>query len=150
MSVFLKEVKDVSIETVSYVNGLLEELTQTPCTFTLEKLEKIIASDSSHLFFLKSDNVPSEVLGMATLGIYSSPTGTKGWVEDVVVCSKYRGSGYGKIIIESILSYAADMNIDNLYLTSRSSRKAANELYKKMGFTQKETNLYVKKIDTKA
>ena len=149
MSVFLKEVEDASLKNVSYVNSLLAELTQNPCFFDLDKLEKIIASDSSHLFFLKSDDMLSEVLGMATFGVYSSPTGTKGWVEDVAVFSKYRGNGYGKAIVQNILLYAADIKVDNLYLTSRSSRKAANELYKKMGFIQKETNLYFFKISDK-
>ena len=81
-----------------------------------------------------------------TLCIYHCPTARKVWVEDVVVDSAYRGQGLGKELVAFAIDYV-EKNLApcSLMLTSRPSRIAANELYRKSGFEQRQTNVY--KID---
>ena len=79
---------------------------------------------------------------MLTVGIYKSPTGTKAWIEDVVVDGSYRGQGLGRLLVEHAIAFSKSLGADSLMLTSNPSRIAANKLYQSLNFTQKETNVY--------
>lgn len=119
---------------------LINELVHQPVPLTASYLKELIESENSHLFLLKDEG---NIRGMYTLGIYKSPTGTKAWIEDVVVASQYRGKGYGRLLMEHAISFARSLDIRKVMLTSNPSRVAANELYKKAGFEQRLTNVYL-------
>ena len=61
--------------------------------------------------------------------------------------STYRGQGFGRVLMEHLIDFARKelVNVD-IQLTSRPNRVAANEMYKAMGFKQKETNVYIMTI----
>ena len=84
---------------------------------------------------------------MFTVGMYLSPTGSKAWIEDVVVDEAYRGCGLGRVLMSHAIEYCKAEKIDTVYLTSNPRRVAANALYQSMGFERKETNMY--KLDLK-
>ena len=86
-------------------------------------------------------------MGMLTVGMYASPTGTKAWIEDVVVDESLRGSGLGRRLVNRAIDYCREEGIDTVYLTSNPKRVAANALYQSVGFVRKETNMY--KMDLK-
>ena len=86
-------------------------------------------------------------MGMLTVGMYASPTGTKAWIEDVVVEAEQRGGGLGRALVEHAIGYCREVGIDTMYLTSNPKRVAANALYQSVGFGRKETNMY--KMDLK-
>ncbi|MCP4331732.1 MAG: GNAT family N-acetyltransferase [Gammaproteobacteria bacterium] len=69
-------------------------------------------------------------------------TGIRAWIEDVVVSEIARGKGVGQSLSNHAVSLASTLGAKTVDLTSRPSRVAANELYKKVGFTQRETNVY--------
>lgn len=126
-------------EIVEPIGRLLGQLTSAGVEFDMEALRRITASESSHLFLLRT----SEVAGMLTLGTYYSPTGRKVWVEDVVVDSKYRGQGLGRALIAHAIEFCRKRYAPcNLMLTSNPARIAANELYRSSGFEPKQTNVY--------
>ena len=124
--------------TAEAISRLLKQLTSTPIDFTESFLERIIAEGTA-LFVLREDG---EVVGMLTVGSYSSPTGRKAWIEDVVVDSAHRGKGYGRVLVEHAIGYVRTLSPCTLMLTSNPSRIAANELYRNSGFEQKITNVY--------
>lgn len=66
-------------------------------------------------------------------------------VEDMIVDNDYRGKGYGKKMLLELLDWAKQENMDMIELTSNPARIAANELYKKVGFTLHPTNHYLYK-----
>lgn len=118
---------------------LLGQLTTRSIAFTPDNYAGLLASGSSRLFLVLSDDA---VVGMLTLGMYASPTGTKAWIEDVVVDEAQRGSGLGRVLVQHAIAYGKEKGIDTVYLTSNPRRVAANALYQSEGFVRKETNMY--------
>ena len=123
---------------------LMRQLTTREVVFTLEDYTRLVTSSCSRLFLLL---VEGNVVGMLTVGMYLSPTGSKAWIEDVVVDESQRGSGLGRMLVEHAIDFCKKEGVDTLYLTSNPNRIVANGLYQSVGFGRKETNMY--KMDLK-
>ncbi len=87
------------------------------------------------------------IAGTLTLVVNETPSGAKAWIEDVVVDSSARGQGIGERLINYAVGFARGLDISSVNLTSRPNRVAANELYRKAGFAERDTNVYRIKID---
>ncbi len=122
------------------INYFLTILTGKEGNISSGQLNAIFKSTDTHVFFAFDDN--NTAVGMITLAIYDLCTGRKAWVEDVVVDDKYQGKGIGRLMMDFIIEFARNEKANVLMLTSRPSRIAANILYQKTGFKQKETNVY--------
>ena len=133
------ELKDFIPAYTNAVQKLLEQLTNRPVKLTETTLKEIISQENTHLFFLLADQ---EIAGMLTVGIYHSPTGGKAWIEDVVVDEKDRGQGLSKQLVTHAVRFVKEQGIPLIMLTSNPTRIAANKLYQKLGFEQKQTNVY--------
>ena len=108
-------------------------------------LMRAVESASSHFFAVMTND--GRIIGCSTLCAFDSPTGRKASVEDVVVSSQYRGQGLGKMLMEHVIDYAKkELRNVELHLTSRPHKVAANELYRRLGFQQKQTNVYEMKV----
>ena len=83
-----------------------------------------------------------------TLAMFDIPTGRRAWIEDVVVDEDARGQGVGRLLNERALEIAKDAGAKTVDLTSRPSREAANRLYKRIGFEQRDTNVYRYKVQS--
>lgn len=118
---------------------LLGQLTTRPVAFTEDDYRHLIASANSRLLLLCSDDA---VIGMLTIGLYYSPTGSKAWIEDVVVDNAYRGQGLGRMLVAEAIGQAREWGAQTLMLTSNPKRIVANALYRSLGFEPKETNVY--------
>lgn len=126
-------------EVISLMGELDPEIVVTP-----EMVRRMLESASSHFFAIMAED---HIIACATLCVFDSPTGRKASVEDVVVNSKYRGQGLGKMLMQNVIAFAkAELKTVDLHLTSRPHRVAANGLYQSLGFGQKETNVYVLKL----
>lgn len=119
---------------------LMHELDPT-IAVTGEMLEQAAEAPGTHLFAAVGDD--GRILGCASLCVFDSPTGRKASVEDVVVSSDARRQGIGRALMDHIIGYALrELAPIDLHLTSRPERVAANEMYKRMGFEKRETNVY--------
>lgn len=129
--------------TAEAIRLLIEQLTGRDSSFGEEELRQTLQDSASRLFVMRREGA---IVGMLTLCIYHCPTARKVWVEDVVVDSAYRGQGLGKELVAFAIDYV-EKNLApcSLILTSRPERIAANKLYQKAGFEQRQTNVY--KID---
>ena len=138
------------LEANSLTNAQLADLTALMAelapelTIPSERIRLAAESAYTHLFVMMD---AGRIIGTASLCVYDSPTGRKASIEDVVVSSLYRGQGLGRQLMEHVIDYARkELGEVDLHLTSRPSRIAANELYQKLGFQERETNAYVLKL----
>jgi ribosomal protein S18 acetylase RimI-like enzyme len=122
---------------------LIPQLSKSNPAPTQEQLESIVASDSSYVLIAKVDGV---IVGSLTLVIFHIPTGIRAWIEDVVVDADARGKGVGEELNKFALTEAKRQGATTVDLTSRPSREAANRLYQRLGFEQRDTNVYRYKI----
>ena len=124
------------------INFLLEQLSEGK-QISWPDYQTLIADPASHIVFL-SDYVGDvkRRIGMATLCVTQSPTGKKGWIEDVVIDRPFRGRGLSHRLIACMKVKAVELGVQKIMLTSRPQRVAANRLYQHEGFKQRETNVY--------
>ena len=137
------EIKEYQPELLEALNRLLPQLSSTASFLTESGLKRIIDSSSSHLLMAVENN---RYFGSLTLVVYKIPTGTRACIEDIVVSSNARGRGVGAGLTEFAVNLAKQLGAETVNLTSRASREPANELYKKLGFEKRETNVYRYKI----
>jgi ribosomal protein S18 acetylase RimI-like enzyme len=123
---------------VAAVARLLPQLTPEPVP-PLD-LARIATAPGTSLLVARDGE---DVVGMLTLVVFDAPTGRRGLIEDVVVDASARGRGVGEALTREALSLAAAAGVDSVSLTSRPEREAANRLYRRVGFDQRETNVYV-------
>tara|TARA_B100000214_G_scaffold301700_1_gene232194 strand:+ start:969 stop:1439 length:471 start_codon:yes stop_codon:yes gene_type:complete len=151
MTIRLKEGYDIFMATIRLVTEVTESLTDAYKLLipqlssssnppTSEALQRIIDSDSAQILIAEDEN--GSILGTMTLIIFHIPTGIRAWIEDVVVDSSARGKGIGKKLNLAALELAKQAGAKTVDLTSRPARKEANQLYKNIGFTERETNVY--------
>ena len=135
----IEELTDFSITALDAINGLLPQLSPSVVALDESDLRNIVDSESTKLFLAIDED---GVFGMLSLVLFRIPTGRKAWVEDVVVDEKARGRGVGKLLTEHAIQVAREHGAHSVDLTSRPSREAANALYQRVGFEQRETNVY--------
>ncbi|MGA0731443.1 MAG: GNAT family N-acetyltransferase [Ilumatobacteraceae bacterium] len=139
MAVEVSAVTVVDDDLVAAFARLIPQLSSSSPPPSRTELEAIVANPESVLFAAVADGV---VVGSLTLALYRIPTGVKAWIEDVVVDESARGMGVGEALNRAAIDEAARRGAKNVSLTSRSSREAANRLYRRLGFEPYETNLY--------
>jgi len=133
------EITEYSEEVLNALNELLPQLSSSAVSLSEASLLKIIQSDSSHLFIAEESG---QFYGSLTLAVFFIPTGTRAWIEDVVVSENARGKGVGRLLSEYAVKLANELGAKTVDLTSRPSREIANNLYKSIGFVQRDTNVY--------
>jgi len=129
----------VSAELVEAFARLTPQLSRSAPPPGEQELERVVQSDATRLLVAKLDGA---IVGSLTLALFSVPTGLRAWIEDVVVDEGVRGQGIGAALNQEALKVARDQGARTVDLTSRPSREAANRLYQRLGFKQRETNVY--------
>ncbi|MBT7406622.1 MAG: GNAT family N-acetyltransferase [Opitutae bacterium] len=137
MNIF--EITEADDSTLDAVNRLLPQLSKSSKLINWSTLQKLTNSECTRLYVAKEDDT---IFGMLSLVVFSIPTGTKAWIEDVVVDERARGKGAGKELMNHALNVAKELGAKSADLTSRPSREAANKLYQAIGFEGRETNVY--------
>jgi len=138
--VTIHDVTDVDDELIAAFDRLIPQLSKSNPSPSREQLAAIVESDASTLLIARDDD--GTILGSMTLVLFRIPTGLRAWIEDVVVDAAARGRGVGRLVNERALEIARDAGATTVDLTSRPSREAANRLYRRMGFVERETNVY--------
>lgn len=132
-------------ELVEAMERLIPQLSRNAVPLDAEATARFVAQEGVHLFVFRPDvaqESPAPILGMLSLATFEIPTGVRAWVEDVVVDANTRGQGAGQKLVEAALAHAKSIGARTVDLTSRPSREAANRLYQRCGFEQRETNVY--------
>lgn len=125
---------------VAAFERLTPQLSRSSPAPSADQLTEIVTSPATHLLLARGDD--GGVLGSLTLVLFRIPTGVRAWIEDVVVDANARGQGVGEALNRHALAVAAEHGARSVDLTSRPSREAANRLYRRLGFEQRDTNVY--------
>ncbi len=140
------EVTKVTPEVLEALRALVPELSSSAPPLSEPALEEIVDSPATVLLVAR-DAADGTILGSLTLVVFSAPTGARAWIEDVVVAPATRGRGIGAALVGEALQRARAAGSRTVDLTSRPSREAANRLYVRLGFVQRETNVYRRALD---
>jgi ribosomal protein S18 acetylase RimI-like enzyme len=120
--------------------GLVPQLSRSNPPPSLEQVALILAHEAISQFVARDDD--GRIVGVSTLAVVPIPTGQRAWIEDVIVDEASNGQGIGRLLTEAMIERARQLGCVTVDLTSRPSREAANHLYKKVGFQERETNVY--------
>ncbi|WP_372967184.1 N-acetyltransferase family protein [Microbacterium sp.] len=119
------------------IERLLDQLSSS-ATFDRSSIERMLDHDATELLVVRLDG---DIVGMATLVSFPSPSGSRGFVEDVVTDVSARGRGIGRLLLKAMVDIAVRRGLRSLELTSRPSREAALRLYESVGFVRRDTNV---------
>lgn len=126
-------------ELVEAFSRLIPQLSKSSPPPTAAEVAEMVASEACDVLVATEGDV---ILGTLTLVTFRIPTGVRAWIEDVVVDEAGRGKGVGDALNRFALDLARSKGAKTVDLTSRPSREAANRLYRRIGFVQRETNIY--------
>jgi ribosomal protein S18 acetylase RimI-like enzyme len=132
-------VEQVTDEVVEAIARLVRQLSASAPPVQRQDIEAVVASDSTRLLVARRAD---SIVGSLTLVIFSIPTGVRAWIEDVIVDEQSRGFGVGTLLTREAVKLARQRGARTIELTSRPSREAANALYQREGFIQRDTNVY--------
>lgn len=146
----MSEPSTVRIEAVTAVDEalveafelLIPQLSRSNPPPGRDMLQQIVDSEASTILVALDEENDDKIVGAMTLVTFLIPTGVRAWIEDVVVDSDARGRGVGKALNVEAIALAVSKGAKTVDLTSRPSREAANRLYQRIGFEQRETNIY--------
>jgi ribosomal protein S18 acetylase RimI-like enzyme len=136
---------DVTPELVAAFERLIPQLSQSSAPPGLAQLAEIVSSPTTDLFVAR--DADGTIVGTSTLAVFRIPTARRAWIEDVVVDEHASGKGVGTALTTAMIDRARELGCTTVDLTSRPSREAANHLYRKLGFTLRETNVYRRSLE---
>ncbi|MHB8263813.1 MAG: GNAT family N-acetyltransferase [Acidimicrobiales bacterium] len=141
-STLIIEAGHADARTWEAMSSLLKQLSPDAPELTLQALEEIVDAPATRLLLAVHNTADRKIVGSLTLAIFSIPSGKRAWIEDVVVAPESRGQGTGSALVTAAIDMAQAAGAKTIDLTSRPSREAANRLYQKLGFAQRNTNVY--------
>ena len=139
MSLSIDIASSATEELLIGLNNLVPQLSTSAAPLTIGDVEALIANPAFSVFVAKNDGA---IVGTLTLVVFPIPSGLRAWIEDVVVDEGARGLGAGAALTEAAVAESKKRGARSIDLTSRPSREVANAMYVKLGFEQRETNVY--------
>jgi ribosomal protein S18 acetylase RimI-like enzyme len=139
MSVAVEVVSAGSDELVKAFGRLLPQLSRSAEPLDAATLETLVTWPGNTVLVAR---VEGEIAGALTLVMFPIPTGTRAWIEDVVVDEAARGHGVGAALTVEAVRLARANGARTVDLTSRPARAAANRLYERLGFELRDSKVY--------
>ncbi len=142
--------EDIAIQIVTTVDDdLVEALSRLVTQLgsanripTFEQIQEIVNSPCTTLLIARNPAPEGQIVGSLILIMFRLGSGLRAWIEDVVVEEGARRRGVGEALVRRALALAVEAGARTVDLTSRPSREAANRLYRRLGFVERETNVY--------
>ena len=144
MGVSVSEATEVGLDLISAFGRMIPQLSKSSPPPDADQLAEMIAHPGSTVFIARSDD-EGLIVGTLTLVVYRIPTGVRAHIEDVVVDGDaVRGKGWrtGEALTTAAIDKARAAGAKTVDLTSRPSREQANQLYLRLGFEARDTNVY--------
>jgi ribosomal protein S18 acetylase RimI-like enzyme len=146
VSIEVVEATEVTPELREAMDRLVPQLSKSNPPPSDEQLAAILTSRATTMFVAvdtaSGEGPDGRIVGSLTLALFRIPTGLRAWIEDVMVDEVARRRGVGEALNLAAIDRARTAGATTVDLTSRPSREAANQLYLKLGFQPRETNVY--------
>lgn len=139
MVIEVQEVEAIDDDVVAAFDRLIPQLSTSSAVPTVEHLRQMAGSNATVLLAARQDDT---IVGLLTLVVVRIPTGLRARIEDVVVDESARGQGIGAQLSRAAIERAAMLGAKTVDLTSRPTRTAANRLYERLGFQERQTRVY--------
>ncbi|MEK7645142.1 MAG: GNAT family N-acetyltransferase [Patescibacteria group bacterium] len=138
---FIETFSELQEDDTGQIASLLSQLSPQR-QFSPSQLRRAMMFGS--LCVARDTDSSGKIVGMALLVYRHTALYSSGTIESVVVDDAYRGQKIGKELMNHLIEKARRYpgSLAHLDLTSNPARVAANALYKKLGFTLRETNSY--------
>ncbi len=81
-------------------------------------------------------------VNMAVINIVESFTRKSLVIEDFIVDKEWRGIGWGTKLLDKIIELARKINADCIEVATKSDNEAANKLYQRAGFKDRNNTSY--------
>ncbi len=140
MPIVVEEATSVTPELVAAFRQLTPQLSRTAPAPGGAELAEMVRAPATVLLMARDPDMG--LVGSLTLVLFRIPTGVRAWIEDVVTDEAARGRGVAEILCREALNRASAAGARTVDLTSRPSRESANRLYRRLGFVQRDTNVY--------
>lgn len=135
----VEEAVEVTPALVEAFARLVPQLSSSAPPPGADEIGEMVAAPGTTLLVAR---VGDRVVGTLSLIVFRIPSGVRAWIEDVVVDEAVRGRGVGDALNRAAIAKAASLGAKTVDLTSRPFREAANRLYQRLGFVQRDTNVY--------
>ena len=139
----LEELKKADSKDVKRINLLLKQLSESYRGRSASKIGETLGNKMTEVWVAREEG---DIVGIAVLVLVQSLQTMAAHIEDVVVDESQRGKGLGTQLMDKLIERAKKRGALHIDLTSRPSRVAANALYHKLGFEQRDTNMYRLKL----
>ena len=133
-------VQEAGQELVDAFARMLPQLSSAAEALDLAALDRILACDATTMLIGRASG--GAVVGTLTLVMFPAPAGLRARIEDVIVDHAARGQGVAGLLIREAIRLAREAGARTVDLTSRPDRAAANRLYERQGFRQRESTVY--------
>ncbi|KAF7731680.1 hypothetical protein EC973_008851 [Apophysomyces ossiformis] len=124
-------------DSVAQITKLVKELSSAAND---EYTRDAIESASNQILIARADD--GKIVGTATMVMVPCLSGRRVHIEDVVVTKDYQKQGIATMLLKEAVERAKKEGARTIDMTSRPEREAANALYNKLGFIQRDTNVY--------
>jgi ribosomal protein S18 acetylase RimI-like enzyme len=138
--VSVERAHQASPELLEALQRLLPQLSPGRPVPTTAELRELMDAHGSTLLLARDEF--GHIEGTLTLIVFRTTTELRARIEDVVVDESARGKGLGEQLVKEALRLAQERGARSVTLTSRPDREAANRLYERIGFEQRDTNVF--------
>jgi len=128
---------DIKKSDVALLNILLKQLNPDSSRIDFKRIKDVMKFGI--IITLRDSGV---LIGMGTLIPMKKLFSFCGSIEDIIVEKNYRGKGFGKKILKSLIKKSKVLGMRFVDLTSNPKRIKANKLYPSVGFEKRKTNVY--------
>ena len=134
----IERVEEATDEVVAALERLVPQLSPARVPPTIDEVIRVAHEQT----LLVARDAAGKIVGTLTLVLYAIPTGVRARIEDVIVDEASRGQGVGEELTREAIELARAARAEGVDLTSSPAREGANRLYRRLGFEQRETNVY--------
>ena len=137
----IEPVTEATREVEAALARLLPQLNPTLPVPNARRVQALMDDPDVTLLLAKEGD---EVVGTATVIVYTTPFWIKARIDEVVVDHSARGKGVGEAIVRACLEVGRSKGAEvaELQFGRGPARDVANRLYRRMGFELRDSNLY--------